>query len=146
MAVRLYKPGQGRYVRLGTAGGAGLVALVIGYYAYTLLAAHVPEDFAYKVYVGYAVPALLFAGLALLVAKYLNDPRAADFLIATESEMKKVSWSSKAEVLGSTMVVIVTVIILAAFIFVMDYLVSGTLGDGCRIPFTGLRAPGLGLW
>ncbi|MEA3368087.1 MAG: preprotein translocase subunit SecE [Planctomycetota bacterium] len=146
MALRLYKPGQGRYVRLGTAGGAGLVALVICYYVYTLLAAHVPEDFAYKVYVVYAVPALLFAGLAVLVANYLNNRKAADFLIATEGEMKKVSWSSKAEVLGSTMVVIMTVIIMAVFIFVVDYLVSGTLAGGCRIPFTGLRMPGLGLW
>jgi preprotein translocase subunit SecE len=142
----MYKPGQGRYVRLGTAGVAGVVALMICYYIYYLLEAHVPGDFAYKIYVTYTVPALVFAGLALLVAKYLNDPRAADFLIATESEMKKVSWSSKAEVIGSTLVVIVTVVILAAFIFVVDYLVSGTLGDGCRIPFTGLRAPGLGLW
>ena len=146
MTVRLYKPGQGRYVRLGTAGGAGVVALVICYYLWTLLIQYLPEAFTGRVYVAYAVPALLFAALGLLVAKYLNDRRVADFLIATESEMKKVSWSSKAEVLGSTMVVIVTVIILAAFIFVVDFLASGTLGDGCRIPFTGLRAPGLGLW
>jgi len=146
VALQIYKPGQGRYVRLGTAGVAGLVGLLLAYYVYTLLAAHLSEDFAYKVYVAYAVPALVFAGIALLVARYLNQPRAADFLIATESEMKKVSWSSKAEVVGSTLVVIVTVVILAAFIFVVDYLVSGTLGDGCPIPWTGLRAPGLGLW
>ncbi len=133
-------------MRLGTAGAAGLVALIICYYVWSLLAGYVPKDFAYKVYVLYAVPALLFAGMALLVAKYLNQARAADFLIATESEMKKVSWSSKAEVLGSTTVVIMTVIILAAFIFLVDYVVSGTLGGGCRIPYTGLRAPGLGLW
>ena len=146
MALQIYKPGQGRYVRLGTAGAAGLVGLLLSYYLYTMLARHVPDDFAYKVYLAYAAPAVLFAVIALLTAKYLNQPRAADFLIATESEMKKVSWSSKAEVIGSTLVVIVTVVILAAFIFVIDYVVSGTLGAGCRIPFTGLRAPGLGLW
>jgi len=146
VGLRLYKPGQGRYVRLGTAGAAALVALFVSYYIWTLLAGHLPEDFAYRTYVMYAAPALLVAGFALLAAKYLNHPKLADFLIATESEMKKVSWSSKAEVLGSTMVVIVTVILLAAFIFVVDYVVSGTLGAGCRIPFTGLRAPGLGLW
>jgi preprotein translocase subunit SecE len=142
----MYKPGQGRYVRLGTVGGAALVDLIVCYYVWTLLVQYLPKDFAYRVYVVYAVPAVLFAGIAVLVARFLNQPKAADFLIATESEMKKVSWSSKAEVVGSTLVVIVTVVILAAFIFVVDYLVSGTLGGGCRIPFTGLRAPGLGLW
>jgi len=146
VALSFYKPGQGRYVRLGTAGAAGVVGLLLGYYVRGLLARHLPEDFAYGTYVMYAVPALMLAVIALLAVKYLNQQRAADFLIATESEMKKVSWSSKAEVLGSTMVVIVTVIILAAFIFLVDYLVSGTLGSGCRIPFTGLRVPGFGLW
>jgi len=146
VALRLYKPGQGRYVRLGTAGGAGLVALVLCYYLWTLLVQYLPKDFQYRIYVVYAAPALLFAVIALVVAKYLNQQKAADFLIATESEMKKVSWSSKAEVLGSTAVVIMTVIIMAIFIFVVDYLVSGTLAGGCRIPFTGLRMPGLGLW
>jgi len=133
-------------VRLGTAGAAGAVALVICYYVRTLLAQYVPKAFEYKIYVEYAVPAILFAAAGLLVAKYLNVPRVADFLIATESEMKKVSWSSKAEVLGSTMVVIVTVILLAVFIFVVDLFVSGGLSDGWTIPFTGIRIPGLGLW
>ena len=129
MALQLYKPGQGRYVRLGTAGATGLVALVLAYYVYTLLAAHLPgvKEFAYRPYVMYGVPAVLFAAVALVVAKYLNDPRAADFLIATESEMKKVSWSSKAELIGSTMVVIVTVILLALFIYVADTTVVVTL-------------------
>jgi preprotein translocase subunit SecE len=116
-------------VRLGTAGAAGLVALVLAYYLYTLLAAHLPaaEDFRYRPFVLYGAPAVLFAALALVVARYLNDARAADFLIATESEMKKVSWSSKAELIGSTMVVIVTVVLLALFIYAADTTVIVTL-------------------
>jgi len=124
----------------------GVVALVIAYYTFTLLQQYVSDDFAGKVYVMYAIPAVLFAGLGLLAAKYLNDPRLADFLIATENEMKKVAWSSKAEVIGSTAVVIVTVVLLAIFIFVVDLLVTGGLSSGWTLPFTDVRIPGLGLW
>jgi len=127
VALQIYKPGQGRYVRLGTAGVGGLVALGICYYVWTLLARYLPEDLAYGIYVEYAAPAVLFAAFALVVARYLNMAKAADFLIATESEMKKVSWSSKAELIGSTMVVIVTVVLLAVFIYVADNVVLITM-------------------
>ncbi len=146
MALKIYKPGQGRYVRLGTAGGMGLVALVVCWYLFNLLRQYVADDVAYKVYLMYSIPAVLFAALGLVGAKYLNHPRLADFLIATEGEMKKVAWSSKAEVVGSTLVVIVTVVLLAAFIFAVDLLVSGGLSSGWIIPYTDIRIPGLGLW
>jgi len=127
VALQIYKPGQGRYVRLGTVGGAALVALIICYYVWTLMVQYLPKEFAYRVYVAYAVPAVLFAAIALVVALYLNRPKAADFFIATESEMKKVAWSSKAELIGSTTVVIVTVVLLAVFIYVADTVVLVTM-------------------
>jgi len=134
VAFRIHKSGQGRYVRVGTAIAAGLVALVLCHYVWLLLTRHVSDDFAYKVYVVYTVPAVLFAAMAVVTAYYLNKPKAADFLIATESEMKKVAWSSKAELVGSTIVVIVTVFLLAVFIYFADNVVILTL------------ARGLGLW
>ncbi len=127
MAFELYKSAQGRYVRVGTAIAAALVALVLSYYVWGLLSRHVPDDFAYKVYVVYAAPAVLFAVVAAMTAYYLNKPKAADFFIATESEMKKVSWSNKAELVGSTIVVIVTVILLALFIYLADNAIILTL-------------------
>ncbi|MAV58611.1 MAG: preprotein translocase subunit SecE [Candidatus Marinimicrobia bacterium] len=39
-------------------------------------------------------------------------------------EMKKVSWLSKEELMGSTMVVGLFAIILALFLFVIDYAIS----------------------
>jgi len=126
VAFRIYKPGQGRYVRLGTAGGVGVVGLVLCWYLWVLLNRYLPDSPA-KIYLEYGVPALVFALIAVAAAWYLNTPKVADFLIATESEMKKVSWSSKAEVLGSTMVVIVTVVLLALFIYVTDTLVTFSL-------------------
>ena len=40
------------------------------------------------------------------------------------SEMKKVSWLSKEELMGSTMVVGLFAIILAIFLFVIDFAIS----------------------
>jgi preprotein translocase subunit SecE len=130
VAFELYKSAQGRYVRVGTAIAAALVALVVSYYVWGLLSRHVPDDFAYKVYVVYAAPAVLFAVVAAMTAYYLNKPKAADFFIATESEMKKVSWSNKAELVGSTVVVIVTVLLLALFIYLADNAIIFTLARG----------------
>jgi len=75
----------------------------------------------FALYIQYGVPAVLFAIGGALVFHLVNKPNFADFLIQTEGEMKKVSWSSKAELMGSTAVVIVTVIIMAVLIYVADY-------------------------
>ncbi|NLW87690.1 MAG: preprotein translocase subunit SecE [Planctomycetes bacterium] len=64
----------------------------------------------------------MVAAVAWLTFWILNKPSAADFLIATESEMKKVSWSSRKEVIGSTKVVIVTTFIMAALLAGVDLL------------------------
>lgn len=44
-----------------------------------------------------------------------------DFLIATDFEMKRVNWSTRREVYGSTIVVIATCLILAATLFFFDF-------------------------
>ena len=41
-------------------------------------------------------------------------------MIATEGEMKKVSWSTRQEIIGSTKVVIFTTIFLAMLLFLVD--------------------------
>lgn len=147
MAFRIYKSGQGRYVRVGTAIAAGLVTLALCYYTWGLLSRHWPSLpvkpgdevrevsplAPYKVYVVYAAPAVLFAAAAVAMAYYLNKPKAADFFIATESEMKKVAWSNKAELVGSTVVVIVTVFLLALFIYMADNVIIITLGRGLNL-------------
>ena len=61
------------------------------------------------------------AALALLIYRFSNWPKAADFLIDTESELKKVAWAPRNEVIGNSIVVCITVIILAVFIFVVDW-------------------------
>ena len=66
------------------------------------------------------VPAGLFVALGLLIFWLVNKPSIADFMVAAESEMKKVSWSSRKEITVSTIIVIVLVILLASFLGVTD--------------------------
>ena len=53
-----------------------------------------------------------------------NHPKLVDFFAETEIEMTKVSWSSRREVMGSSIVVIVTVIILGIWIAAVDVILS----------------------
>jgi len=133
VALQIYKSGQGRYVRAPTAVGVAIVIAVVAYYIGVLLERHIAKD-ALKVYLVYGIPALVAAGMLAASAWFLNRPSFVDFLIATESEMKKVSWSGRPELIGSTVVVIVTVVLLAIVIWFFD-----------TIYIFGLTR-GLGLW
>ena len=46
--------------------------------------------------------------------------RICDFLIATEGEMKKVNWSTRKDIIGSTKVVVFVVIFMSVLLFVVD--------------------------
>jgi len=54
--------------------------------------------------------------------RVVNWPTFADFLIATEAEMNKVSWSSRKRLVQDTIVVLVTVFLLTTFLFLIDIL------------------------
>lgn len=68
---------------------------------------------------------LLVALLGVLVAGGIyvlaNNARVVDFLIDTEKEMQNVSWAPKHEVISSSVVVVITVIILAGYLGLVDY-------------------------
>lgn len=66
------------------------------------------------------IPVGVFVGLCLLIFWVINKPSVADFMIAAESEIKKVSWSSRKEIAVSTVIVIVVVALMAVFLFVTD--------------------------
>ena len=115
-----YKPDQGKVTRVGTFVGLGAIIAWGGKFIYDRLA----------VYEGFEVWRLLVTtGLPILVPVVLGAVAwwvvfahrgSGDFMIATEGEMKKVSWSSKREVLGSTKVVITFTALLAILLFVVD--------------------------
>ncbi len=67
------------------------------------------------------VPAGLFAATALLMLWLVNKPNIADFMISAEGEMKKVNWSSRQEIVVSTVVVIAVVVITAVLLGAADF-------------------------
>ena len=66
------------------------------------------------------ISAVFLALYALLIWRVTNKPDNVDFLIATDSEMKKVNWTSRKELIGSTKVVIVFMFLIAFFLFAID--------------------------
>jgi preprotein translocase SecE subunit len=57
---------------------------------------------------------------ALLLWKITNAPTNVDFLIATDSEMKKVNWTSRKELIGSTKIVVFFMFVIAIVLFLVD--------------------------
>lgn len=109
-----YKPSQGKHARLWTAIGLGLL-VVSGLYSLNL---HVLDAAEPMTRLG--VPAILGVVFAWFIYRLINYPAFADFLIATEAEMNKVSWITWPDLKRATVVVIVTVLILAVYLFAVD--------------------------
>jgi preprotein translocase subunit SecE len=115
MGFDIYKRGQAKYTRLCSAFGAAIVAGLGCVQLYNKLQA---TDLG--LWAETMVPAGLFVGLSLLIFWLANKPSVADFLIAAEGEVKKVSWSSRKEITVSTLIVIVVVILMALLLGVVD--------------------------
>jgi preprotein translocase subunit SecE len=115
MLFDIYKRGQGKYTRLGSAFGAALISGLGCLQLYRKL-----QAWDLGLWIETMVPAGLFVALALLVFWLVNKPSIANFMVAAESEMKKVSWSSRKEITVSTVIVIVLVVFLAIFLGVTD--------------------------
>lgn len=65
-------------------------------------------------------PGLLLIAGAWFGYRLINWPVFADFLIAVQAELKKVTWPSKAELKRASVVVIATIFILAMSLFLFD--------------------------
>jgi preprotein translocase SecE subunit len=68
------------------------------------------------------VPFILLVVSGWLAWRLVNWPAFADFLIATEAEMNKVSWTSRKRLYQDTIVVLTTVVLFTLFLFVIDIL------------------------
>ena len=122
----IYKKGQGYWTRMGTALGAAFIALLVADFIYTQMNA-IPYTTAANgdpVYiakkVSAAVALVILAIILFFAWRAMNKPSNADFLIATDSEMKKVNWTTRKELIGSTKVVIFFVILISLFLFSLD--------------------------
>jgi preprotein translocase SecE subunit len=68
----------------------------------------------------YTLPLLLIAAMIWVSWRIVNWPVFADFLIATEAEMNKVSWTTRKRLFQDTIVVLVAVFLMTLFLFVTD--------------------------
>ena len=120
MAFDIYKRGQGKYTRLCSAFGAAIIVGLGCLRLYTKLQASDLGSRQMQVWIETMVPAGLFVVFALLIFWLVNKVTIADFMIAAEGEMKKVSWSSRKEIVVSTFIVIVVVILMAMLLGATD--------------------------
>ena len=75
------------------------------------------------------IVAVAFALCGFGTYKLLNKPRLADFLIESESELRRVDWPSKPEVVASTKVVVVVVVLMLVLLFVLDVINATLIKD-----------------
>jgi preprotein translocase subunit SecE len=111
----LYKRNQGRITRQVTFAVLALVFLIAAWRLQTTFEAS--YDSPWLVYV---LPAVVLLGGVWLSFRVVNLPRFADFLIAVEAEMNKVSWPSKGELIRASLVVIFMIFFLAAILATYD--------------------------
>ncbi len=108
MIFDIYKKGQGKYTRLCST-FAALIIIGLGcMQIYKKL-----QQNELGLWVETIVPAGLFLVLAILILYLVNKPSIADFMIAAEGEVKKVTWAKKSEIFVSTFIVIAVVIIMS---------------------------------
>lgn len=113
-SVGLFKANQGRMVRQFTFFG---VAILVAFGCLTLSSGPL-LGLSRGLQVG--VPFALWVVGAWLAFRAVNFPVFADFLISVESELARVTWPARTEVVQATVVVISTMFFLGAFLFVID--------------------------
>lgn len=72
----------------------------------------------------FLISAAVFALTLFLAHRWLESPKIADLLIDTETELRKVTWPSGQEVLNSSIVVVVCVVVLMAFLAGADWFLA----------------------
>jgi preprotein translocase subunit SecE len=124
-SLGVYKRNQGRIARQATF-AALAIAVLVGSWQLGQLVMGIVDLGAN------ANPSMLSLAKQLLVPvaaallgwwisfRVVNVPVFADFLIAVEAEMNKVSWPSRPELIRGVIVVIVVMFLMAAVLFVYD--------------------------
>jgi preprotein translocase subunit SecE len=110
----LYKRTQGRMVRQITCLVIWVTFFIGAWRMYSLMSSEQP---VFK----YVIPVVLLAAGIWIGYRVVNIPSFADFLIAVEAEMNKVSWPSRSELVRASMVVIILIFGLTVVLFAYDY-------------------------
>lgn len=120
MPLEIYRKGQGNVARTLTA--VSLIAIT-GFGAVSLRESLIGTGIS-------AAGRDIVSGLVFLVFALLvlwvsfKSKRSSDFLILTESELRKVSWPSKRDLWQQTIVVLVVSGVIGAIILIVDLIFS----------------------
>ena len=112
--IGVYKRSQGRITRQVT---FAAVAVTFALMAWRM---HVTFGAKLGLPLMYSLSGLVLVGGLWISYRLVNVPRFADFLIAVEAEMNKVSWPSRTELVRSSMVVIFVIFAMAFVLFGYD--------------------------
>jgi preprotein translocase SecE subunit len=139
----VYRKGFGLYSRIAVGVALGILALFASVSLYNALielpdiaeGVNVPlvgigltwgllSSFALFVFLGFFV-CVFVAGLETGLRPIDNGGRkTVEFLIDTQGELQKVSWPTRYELVGSTAVVIVSIVVIGIFVLGVDWVVS----------------------
>ena len=108
-----YKPNQGKTVRMVTSVTVGVIVALSAWRLMESLSTVSPAA-------QWSVPGVVLAIGLWLAYRVVNVPKFAEFLIAVEAEMSKVSWPTQTELVRSSLVVIGFIVSLAAILFMFD--------------------------
>ena len=109
----LYKRNQGRITRQVT---FAAIAITVLLGAWRMNAEANQTDLV----MGLIVPVCVLLVGVWAAFRVVNLPSFADFLISVEAEMSKVSWPTRTELIRGSIVVLITILFLAGFLFVFD--------------------------
>lgn len=137
-SLHLYKKGQGIWLRRGTMIGV-ILLLAAGIWHYTHF--HLGGGGEWVVGIPFTSAAVSFVRMPRLTVSLLvlglgswlawrlvNYPRFTDFLVSAENEMVKVYWPTWRSLWRDTIVVLVSMVLLAIFLYLMDILWTLILG------------------
>ncbi len=114
MAGAIYKPDQGYWTRTMSAVAVGVIGLAGAVWIYDQLVGT-------SIYLqGGLAAAFMIATAAIIYWVYGINRTTVDFFIATEGELKKVNWTTRREIVGSTWVVVIVSISIALILFIVD--------------------------
>lgn len=114
----MYRHEEGMWARVPSAIVGGIITVAATRAAMRFGAGLTPYVWAGIVFAALSVTTLYFAFV---------HRKTVDVLVDTENEMRKVVWPTKDEVSGSTVVVISTVLLLGAAVFLMDVVLAHLL-------------------
>jgi preprotein translocase SecE subunit len=131
-----YKKDQGRYARLA----AFWTLAILSFYGATRLyetmqtlfggaldapiAGIVVPLFAINLSPAFLIATVGFCAGIWFLYRWLESPKVADLLIETESELRKVTWPTYPEVINSSVVVVVCVLFLMAYLAGADWFLA----------------------